>query len=124
MTVTATAIDLSPILQPLIQLAGLILMGVASWAVAKVAQLAGLGQQTALKQALIDATGRAIQWGESQIGQKIGSGASIETHNAVVAAAANYLISKMPDTLKSLGYTPQSIEDWVVAHLPPPVSVG
>lgn len=121
MTATTTAIDLSAVLTPLLQLAGTILLGVATWAINLGAQKTGLENQTALKNMLIDATGRAITWAESQVGQKIGAGASIDVHNAVVAQAANYLLTKMPDTLKSLGISGTAIEDWVLAHLPPPV---
>jgi len=124
LAVSTTAIDLAPIINPIISLAGTVLMGVASWALAKVAQLAGLGQQTALKQAVLDGVQRAITYAESQVGQKVSNGVPVDVHNAVVATAANYLITKFPGYIAKLGWTPQAISDLVVAHLPPPVPAG
>ncbi|MDE2106744.1 MAG: hypothetical protein KGL39_56540 [Patescibacteria group bacterium] len=38
-------------------------------------------------------------------------------HNAAVAVAANYLLSRLPDTLKEAGVTPEAVDGLVAARI-------
>ena len=117
-----TAIDLSPILTPLVQLAGLALAGFASWALSQVAAHYKISTQSALFQNVLGAVDRGIAYGQTVVAAKA-SNVTINTSNAVAAEAANYVISKMPDALAKLGMTPAHVADLVTARLPQPISV-
>jgi len=116
--VSTGAIDLSPILTPLIQTIGLILMGLSAWAVKKFADLLHIAKDSALRQTMLDAVDRGISFAQNKATTMAAAGVTIQTGNAVAAEATNYVVSKFPDTLNALGMTPQHVADVVLAKLP------
>lgn len=42
---------------------------------------------------------------------------NVAVHDAALATAVNYVVTKMPDTLKTLGLTPDHVHDMVSARL-------
>lgn len=123
-TPAATPIDLSPIIDPLIQLGSVILTGVVAWASLKVARFAHISTQSAALQQVLGAVDRGIAYGAQIAQQKADASASAlaaaDIQSETQRQAVNYVVTKMPDTLKSLGMTPQHVADLVLAKLPPP----
>jgi hypothetical protein len=120
MTVAATTIDLSPVLTPLLQLAGLVLTGVASWALGRVAQHFRVATQSALFQNVLGAVDRGIAFGQQTVQADITAHGQVAVSNAVQAQAVQYVVDKLPGTLKALDITPAHVADLVLAKLPPP----
>lgn len=112
-------VDLSPVLNVVIQIAALVLMGLAAWIAQKAAAWLHISTQSALFQNVLDAVDRGIAYGQQQAAAKVAAGVPVQVNNAVAASAANYVITKMPDTLTSLGMTPAHVADLVLAKLPP-----
>jgi hypothetical protein len=119
-----TTIDLSPVLTPLLQLAGLVLTGVATWALQAVAHHFHVSTQSALFQNVLGAVDRGIAYGQQQAAAKVAAGVPVQVNSAVQAQAIQYVVDKMPDTLKSLGMDPTHVADLVLAKLPPADSVA
>jgi len=117
LVVSAATIDLSPILTPLIQIAGLILMGLAGWGVKKILDLLHIGKESTLRATLLDAVDRGITFAQNQA-TLAANGAQVPVTNSTVATAANYVISKFPGTISALGLTNQHVADMVIAKLP------
>lgn len=113
-----STIDLSPILTPALQLGGLILTGIASWALTLVAAHFKVSTNSALFQNLLSAIDRGISYGQQVAQTKADALGKITTQNAVVAEAANYVVSKMPSTMAALGITQAHVADLVLAKLP------
>ena len=116
---SATTIDFSPVLTPLLQLAGLVLTGVAGWAVTKLATYLHVQSQSALLSTVVGVVDRGIAYGQQVVQAKIDTGVKVDVKNAVAAEAANYVIAKAPSTLKSLGMDASHVADLVLARLPP-----
>lgn len=121
---SATTIDLSPILTPLLQLAGLIFTGLAAWAVNKLATYLHVQSQSALLSTVIGVVDRGIAYGQNVVQAKIASGVRVDVKNEVAAQALNYAITKAPDTLKGLGMDSSHVADLILARLPPPAPVA
>lgn len=117
--VTAATIDLSPILTPLIQLGGLILMGLVGYGVKKLCDVLHIAQDSALRQTILDGVDRGISFAQNKVTTLVASGVNVPApQNAVADAAVNYVVTKFPGTLNSLGMTPQHVADLVLAKLP------
>jgi len=115
---TLHGIDLTPILNPLIQTAGLILTGFASWALAMVANYAHVSKQSALLQNVLGAVDRGISYAQNQATTYADGHGTIMPTTSTEQTAVNYVVSKMPGALKSLGMSPAHVADLVVAKLP------
>jgi hypothetical protein len=118
------AIDLTPILTPIISTAGLILTGFASWALARVAAYAHLSMQSALMQNLLGVVDRGITYGQNQATKLAAQDATINLASESEAQALQYVVNKAPGTAKSLGIDvttlngQQHIADLITAKLP------
>lgn len=66
---------------------------------------------------LLDATKRAISWGMTQIEAK--NLLDIDVKSQVVALAVQYLVDRVPGTLKQLGITEDKIAGFVEARIGP-----
>ncbi len=117
LAVATSTVDLSPILNPLIEIAGLVLSGFAMWALQRVATHFGISTKSALFQAVLGATDRGIAYAQNVVEARADT-ATVDVKNAVAAEAANYVTSKMPEALNKLGMTEQHVADLVLARLP------
>jgi hypothetical protein len=68
-----------------------------------------------LENALSAAAGVAYQTAVDRASN--GGLANIQVKNAALAAGAGYVVAKMPDTLRTLGVTPDGVRDMVSARL-------
>ena len=112
-------IDLTPILNPLITLAGLVLAGFASWAMAHIAAYAHVSMQSQQMQTVLGAIDRGISYGTSKATALAAQDGTVNVADTAADEAANYVITKLPGTLKSLGITQQGVADLILAKLPP-----
>lgn len=115
---TTTTIDLAPVLTPLIQIAGIALAGVVTWLAGRAATYFHVSTQNALLQRVVDIADRGIAYGQQVVTEKVAAGAKVDVKNAVLAEATNYVLTKAPDAVASLGMTNQHVADMVLAKLP------
>ena len=120
-----TAIDLTPIINVAVQLLGAVLLAVASVAVGYLAKRFKLNNQQALNDIVQQAATNAVNYGLSQAGQLSAAGAfNLQSKSAVIAAAAGYVTTHVPDALKKLGIDQSTVERLVEAKLADAVGVS
>lgn len=112
-------VDLSPVLNVVIQIAALVLMGLTAWIAQKAAAWLHISTQSALFQNVLGAVDRGIAYGQQQAAAKVAAGVPLYVSSAVAAEATKYVVDKMPGTLNSLGMSPAHVADLVLAKLPP-----
>jgi len=118
-------VDLSAILVPIVQIAGIGLTGLAGWAILKVADYAHISKQNVALQTLLGGVDRAISFAQQVALKDVDAHDTIAVQNALTASAANYVIQKLPGTLKTLGIDvtttsgQQHIADLILSKLPP-----
>ena len=92
-------IDLSPLLEPVIQLLAAGLMALGSWAVARLIRRLGLQADSEVRTYLDQALRAGVEWAAEKA-RRVGlDQARIEVRNAMVADAVNYAVAKVPDAL-------------------------
>ena len=112
-------IDFSPILNQLIELVGLLLVGVATWAVKKVADYFGLKQDDAARALIASAVNNGVKFAEGKLNTEVSKlDPRITVNSAFVAEAANYVVGHVPDALTRLGVTEQQLSEKILAQLP------
>jgi hypothetical protein len=101
----AASIDISPIVNVLLQLAATVLLGFGTWGVTQLVQWLGLKNSAQATANLDDALEKAVTYGLQQstalIKQK--GWDDVEVRNATLAKAAPYLIDRFPDALRAVG---------------------
>lgn len=112
-------IDLGPIISVLIDALQGLLLGLGSWAVFKVSQTFGLENDEKIRGYLMAAVENAIAFGEKKAreGVKKADWGKIETENAMIAHAASYIMTKVPDAVKKFGLTEEDVKELVAAKL-------
>ena len=116
MDATSTAINLTPIILDILGLAGLVLVGVVTWAVNK---YIGSHLDDKAKELLETAIKNGIAYAEKQGGAYLAAHpVTINGGNATVAVAANYVIQNTPDALTRLGVTQDQLSQKILARLP------
>lgn len=123
MNTASTAINFAPILEQLLQVFGLLLAGVVAWAVNKAKGY--LEAQTNIKldaqaTALIEtAVHNGVKYAQAQLSTIVkGTDLSVDVKHPVVAEAANYVITHVPEALARLGVTNQHLSEKILAKLP------
>jgi hypothetical protein len=117
-----THLDLAPILTPAIQVLTLVALAIAAWAVKRGADWFHISTTSSARTLVLDAVDNAISFAASQAQGRIAT--YQPAADPRVAGAVNYLVQKVPGTLKLLGInvnTPagqQAIADLVTARLP------
>jgi hypothetical protein len=124
-TVHNMQIDLTPILNPLIVFAGLVLTGFASWAMTYIAAYAHRSMQSQTAQMVLGGADRAISYGTSLALNAAAQDGTINVADTARSHAEAYMIAKFPDLLKDFGIDvttakgQQAISDLILAKLPP-----
>lgn len=115
---TQAAIDLSPIVNDLIQGAGIVLLALGSVAAGYIAQHFKNLNQAQVQAVLHDATDRAISYATAKTNELEADGKlSIPVKDQTTAGAVNYLIQSMPGTIKKLGYSGDDLQRLVEAKV-------
>jgi hypothetical protein len=106
MTTAAThALDLSPIISALLQLAATAILGAGSYAIPRIVRWLGLKESAQARAALDSALHKAVTYGlqQSQTLIKEKGWDHPEVRDAALAEAANYMTNRFADTLKAVG---------------------
>lgn len=109
--------DLNPILQALIELLAAGLMATGTWAMSRLSTKLKLSSDSEIRKYLQDAMERGVSFAVGAASEKAKNMSEIEVRNEMVRDAANYVISKTPDALTSLGVTHEAVHDLVRARL-------
>ncbi len=110
-------VDLSPILDVIVQLLAAGLMGLGSWAIARLSTKLKLSSDSEVRKYLQEALERGVSFAVGVASEKSKDLSEVEVRNEMVRDAANYVITKTPDALKSLGVTDEAVQDLVRARL-------
>lgn len=115
----AHVIDFTPILQQLIQLLGLVLMGLATWAVKKASDYFGLKQDDSARALIETAVKNGVKYAEGKLSGEVSKlDPAVTVNSPFVAEAANYVIGHVPDALTRLGVTQQQLSEKILAQMP------
>lgn len=101
-------LDLTPILTPLLQLAGIALAAGATWAVGRAASYFHISAQNTAIQAFDDALVRSIHAGAGAAADAIKANGydHVDVQSQIVAWAAPYAMEKFGPALKNIGLDP------------------
>lgn len=115
-------IDLGPLLTVLLQALGGVVLAVAGWAVWKVQQKFGLENEEKLRNTVMEVVERGVTYGKNKANEELNDAdwTKIETKNALVGHAANYVLTKVPDAVKKFKLTEDEVKDLVLAKLEVP----
>lgn len=127
-----SVVDLSPILTPLLQVAGIALGMIGAWVLTRLAQKLGVQKNGVAMQNLDDAAMKSIQsavMATQPVIKQLGWDHP-STQSQMVAMAGNYLAGKFQQTLKQSGIDPATpdgqakIKDLITRALPVGVAVA
>lgn len=115
----ATLIDLGPILEHVLNVLFAVLSAVAIWGVKKIGDAVGLENDDKIRQYLIGAVERGVEYGKTKAEDALGDAdwAKVDVKSELVAHAAGYILSKVPDAIKKFGLTEEDIRDLVLSKL-------
>lgn len=118
MTVVASVIDLRPLFDEVVfPLASSGLAALSAWVLNRLARKAHIDMNAQQAQTVEVALHNAIEFALSRARTAVDSKAVLTPKNEIVATAVNYILPKIPDTLKSLGITPKGLADRIEARL-------
>jgi len=115
----STLVDLSPLLLQLLSVVGVAVLAIAGWAVKKVADKFGLENDAKIREYLLSAVERGVEFGKHKAEEKLGDAnwAKIDVKNELVASAAGYVLKKVPDALKKFKLTEDDVKDLILSKL-------
>lgn len=122
MSITTTTIDLAPLLvQVVIPLAGAALSGLVPYAVYKFAALLHVKISDATRAHLQDAATHAVATAVNEASMVVANSklSAVDLHSAILAAAVTNINQNAPGAIKTLGLTPDAVENMVSARLAP-----
>lgn len=111
-------VDLSPLLNQLIEAAGLVVMALASWALVYLKNRFKIDVDDKTRAYLSDAIDNAIKYAEQKTESTLDPIAKVDTKNAKVAVAVDYVVAHVPDAVAHFGLTPDALARLVTAKLP------
>ncbi|WP_366653708.1 hypothetical protein [Fodinicurvata sp. EGI_FJ10296] len=110
-------LDLSPVLETVINVGAAMLLGAGSWAAKRLADRLGIEAESDLSRRLQDAVGWAVSYARSRAVDQGADLARVEVRNAVVADAIGYIGGHVPQTVRRLGLTDAAVAEMVEARL-------
>jgi len=117
-----SVIDLSPVLTILLQCLGGVVLAVGSWALYKVQQKFGLENEDKIREVVMGAIERGVTYGKHKAEEELKDAdwAKVETKNALVAHAASYVLTKVPDAVKKFKLSEDQVKELVLTKLDVP----
>lgn len=113
-------VDLAPAVQVLLQMLAGLLLAVGTWGVKRISDRFGIEVDDKIRGYLMSAVSGAVGFGirkaKALIEEKPGW-TRIQVENAIVASAASYILSKVPDAVKRFNLTEEDIRDLILAKL-------
>lgn len=115
----STLIDLGPILDQVVMLLAAALLAVGTWAVKKVSDKFGLENDDKIRQYLLSAVERGVEFGKHKAEEAVGDAdwSKVDVKNEMVAYAATYVLTKVPDAVKRFNLTEEGVRDLILAKL-------
>ena len=114
----STAIDLAPLVQPIIVTLGTIVSAAGAALIRYLLARVGLERQTALQQTAEGILQNAVRYGMEAAQAKVQGGAlTVDVRSQVIAQAASYAIQHGPDVLARLGVSRDQLEAKLLARL-------
>lgn len=113
----ATTIDLAPVIEPILQVAGVLLAGVLMWGAKKGADFFKIKLSDSHRAVLQDAIDRGVSFGVGKAKKQLEGGVRIDVKHEAVAMAANYVLARTPDALNHFGVTRESLVEMVMSRL-------
>lgn len=112
-------IDLSPIVDLVIQSLAVAVLAIGTWAINWVARKFKLSADSEVRKTLQEALANGVNFGANKL-REAGAGLStVETRYKIVAEAANYVSKRTPDALAYFKISPEGLHDLITARLPP-----
>jgi mono/diheme cytochrome c family protein len=116
---TITSIDLSPLVQPTVEVLAGIFLAVGIWAVKKLSTKLGLEADDKIRSYLLTAVENAVAFGKTKAVEKFehADWTKVEVKDEILAHAASYVMTRVPDAVKQFKLSEQDIKDMVMAKL-------
>lgn len=119
---TATnLLNLSSVWDFVINTAVAAILAAGTWGISTVAAVlkkkTGIDIDAQYQAMLHDAMERGVHYAAAKMQELSGKYTQVEVDNAIVRMAAEYVISKMPETIAHFGLTTQGVQDLVTAKL-------
>ena len=115
-----TILDLTPVIEVLITLAGAVLLGIGGFVIHvlnRYAQRLGLDRDGQMRDALEQALANAVVFAEDLARERTANLRAVDVRHAMVTSAAQYVVDAVPDTLRRLGVSPERVPDLVRARI-------
>lgn len=109
-------IDLSPIFEVVVQLLGVALLTLGTWAVKRFADKLGLEKESKIRYLVDEVVYNAVNFGLQKLAEQ-GEKFTPETERKVVADAANYVIRSAPEALGFFGIDEERIRQIIESRL-------
>lgn len=116
------SIDISPIMDLVLQLLGVALLGLGTWAINWITQKFKLSADSEVRKTLQDALANGVAYATNKLHAEGLKVSTIETRYKIVAEAANYVSKRTPDALAYFKISPESLHDLITARLPTPIT--
>jgi hypothetical protein len=110
-------IELGGLLTTILELvfAGLLLF--VPWVTTKVLSWVRLDSDAKIRALIEEGLKNALAYAKSQMAERLKPGLSIEVKNELLATAAGYAVSHIPDALEHFGITPELLHEKLEARL-------
>lgn len=116
-----TEVDLTPLTTPLLEFAGVVLSVILTWGIRQMSKKFNLSIDADQLKLVDQVANKAVNFARQQLAGEDGK-VTVHIKNEVVATAADYLISSVPDALKHFKIDPvqnrERIEKLIEARLP------
>ena len=101
----ATAIDITPLINALLECAATLLVATGTWLIARLVRWLGLKNAAQATANLDDALSKSVTYGlqQSQVLIKQNGWDSVSVRNAALGTALPYMLAHFPDALKAVG---------------------
>ena len=110
-------IDFTPVLDMGIDLLAVVLMGLGTWALAKLGRKFGLEADDQIRLVLQEALEKGVGYARERAREQGDDFARIEVRNAAAATAANYVIGRVPQAAAHFGLNEDGLRELVRARL-------
>jgi hypothetical protein len=109
-------VELSQLLQVLLEFLAAGLLVAVPWVGAKILGLVKLSKDEKMRALVETGLFNAIQYAKSQLAEKLKSGVSVEIKNETVNVAVGYAVSHIPDALRHFEITPELLKEKLEAR--------
>ena len=116
------SIDISPIMDLALQLLGVALLGLGTWAINWVAQKFKLSADSEVRKTLQEALANGVTFAINKLHAEGAKISTVDTRYKIVAEAANYVSKRTPDALAYFKISPEALSDLITARLPTPAA--